>query len=144
MTYKSISRLQALELQLMGSLGRVNRRQRNCPRRRRPFTFANIVGPQARILLRWQLIRIGRDTGLRLLEVPLEIRHSPSAARPRAAAFADLTGAPRLMNADEVKNLPLADVKAIADGVVELHSVIIPPIAGQNPTGWGRPTNGMD
>ena len=67
------------------------------------------------------MIRIGRDTRPRFLEIPFEKGDAPSAACPGAPTFADLTGDPRLMNADEVQDLALADVKTIADGVVELH-----------------------
>src|SRR5205823_1541571 len=68
-----------------------------------------------------QVFRVRDRSGLRLFEIPLEVGDAPSAARPRAAALADLAGAAGLMNADEIQNLPLRDVKAVADRVVEFH-----------------------
>ena len=40
-------------------------------------------------------------------EVLLELRNAPAATRPGAAAFADLAGSARLVDANEVDDLPL-------------------------------------
>src|SRR5207237_9203844 len=50
-----------------------------------------------------------------------QIRYAPATSRPRAAALADLAGAARLVNADEIEDFPLGDVEAVADGVVEFQ-----------------------
>lgn len=68
----------------------------------------------------WRQVGFARRT-LGLGEVAFEIIHAPAAARPCSATLADLTGAARLMDADEVHNLPLGDVEAVANGVVEVH-----------------------
>ena len=58
---------------------------------------------------------------LRFGEVTLEIRHAPATSRSGTSAFADLTRPSRSMHADEVKNLPLRDVEAVANRVVVFH-----------------------
>jgi hypothetical protein len=96
-------------------------------------TLSGIVGRAERIgfaeRLRFHdLIRsccVARQT-LRLGEVPFEILHTPAAAGPCPAAFADLARTTRLMDANEVDDLPLGDVKAIANGVVEIHELFVP------------------
>ena len=56
-----------------------------------------------------------------VVEVSLQKRDAPAAARPRAAAFTDLRGDAGLVDADEVHDLPFGDVKAEANFVVEFH-----------------------
>ena len=48
-------------------------------------------------------------------------RDAPAAAGTGAVAFADLAGSSRFVDADEVTDLPLGYMKAVADFVVGLH-----------------------
>jgi hypothetical protein len=50
---------------------------------------------------------------------------TPSAAGPRAEALAHLSRAAGLLQPQEVQELPLGDVKAKADFVVEFHDDIL-------------------
>ncbi len=58
---------------------------------------------------------------LRFREIAFQIVHAPSTPRSRAATFAELTGTPGLMDAHEVHDLPLGDVKAVANRVIKFH-----------------------
>lgn len=50
---------------------------------------------------------------------------TPAAARTCAVALADLAGSPWFVDADEVANLPLRNVEAVADFVVRLHEELL-------------------
>src|SRR5262245_53335607 len=83
------------------------------------FAFADVlrallgvVGGRERIVGR-RLLALG------VFEVTLQVGDAPPAAGSRSAAFADLAGAPRPVDANVIHDLPLRDVKAVADGVVE-------------------------
>ncbi len=76
--------------------------QGNCTRGGRSITVANVVGPQAFVFLGGNVLGIFERPCPGFFKVPLQIRDAPAAAGPCAATFADLTGAARLMNADEV------------------------------------------
>lgn len=100
------------------------RRQRDRSGCRLAVAGANVGRPLPRVLVWSQQVGrllLTRGCG----EVPLQVRHTPPAAGPRAAALADLARAARLMHADEIENLPLADVEAVTDCVVGLHREIV-------------------
>src|SRR5437773_9661993 len=76
------------------------------------------------IALRGQVV-LRRDASLdRLAKIFFKKRAAPSATGPCTAALADLARAARLVDADEIQNLPLRDVKTVTDLVVKLHEVV--------------------
>jgi hypothetical protein len=100
-------------------------RQRDRARRRHAVSGADVGGALPRIFFRRQrLTLIARFTS-GLGKVPLEVRHAPSAAGPRPAALADLAGPARSVDPDVIQNLPLRDVEAVTDCVVEFHDFIL-------------------
>ncbi len=71
-------------------------------------------------------------------KVFLQERDAPSAAGSSASAFAQLAGATDRPIAQVVDNLPLGDVKAVADCVVKFHVVIEPSICRSTRLDVGR------
>ena len=67
---------------------------------------------------------IGEGRVLRFCEESFQVVHAPAAPGPGSAAVGQLTGAARLIHANEVDDLPLGDVEAVANGVVEFHNRI--------------------
>ena len=61
---------------------------------------------------------------LRLGEVAFEVCDAPAATGSRAATLAQLTGDARAMDPDEVHDLPLGDVKAVTNRVVEFQGEV--------------------
>ena len=57
----------------------------------------------------------------RLVEEFLDERNAPPAARTGAITLADLTGSSRSVDANEVADLSLGNVKAVTEFVVRLH-----------------------
>lgn len=88
------------------------------------FTVArlDIGGSLAGVFLGGESIGEGRV--LRFREEPLQVVHAPTAPGSSSAAFGELTGAAGLIHANEVDDLPLGDVEAVANGVVEFHNRI--------------------
>lgn len=62
-----------------------------------------------------------RLIGLSRIEEFAKKRNTPSTARTSAATFTDLTGNPRLVQADEVLHLSLSHMKAVTQLVVWFH-----------------------
>jgi hypothetical protein len=60
-----------------------------------------------------------------LFEQLLQKRPAPSAASPRAEAFRELALAARFLDAQKVNHLPLGDVEAEAEFVVEVHEKVL-------------------
>ena len=90
-----------------------------CGTRRRDSASGTDVGsPPARILFGSEIIGLVSPVLGDLLEQLLQISNAPPATGPRAAAFADLTRNARLVDADEVGDLPFGDVEAVTDFVV--------------------------
>ena len=104
---------------------RLNRRR---ARWRCAAATANIVRPPERVLFprRVRVRRLRRVvrclTGL-LLEQPFEIAAAPTAARPRAEAIAKLSDSLGPLDAQIVYELPLRNVKAQTDFIVEFHVI---------------------
>ena len=84
----------------------------------------DVFGPALSVLFRGQFVLVNRFSALELLKVLLQIGDAPAAAGARSAAFADLTGAAGLVQADVVDDLPLGDVEAVTDFVVKFHVAI--------------------
>jgi hypothetical protein len=82
----------------------------------------DIGGSLASVLFRSQ--SIGGGGILRFGEESLQVAHTPAAPRSCSAAFAELAGAARVIHADEVDDLPLGDVEAVANRIVEFHNQI--------------------
>ena len=83
---------------------------------------ANVLASPVGVFVRSQSIRLSGLWVCGFLKVSLQERNAPAAAGPRACAFADLTGAFRLVDANKIDDLPLRNVEAVADFVVEFHS----------------------
>ena len=50
---------------------------------------------------------------------------APATARARTVALTNLAGPPRLVNANEVANLPFGYMEAVANLIVRLHEVLL-------------------
>lgn len=89
-------------------------------RRRFAFACSHIIRAFTSVLFGSNLNRCFslRTGGIKEL---LQKRHAPAATRACTSAFTDLAGDSRLMNANEIHNLPLRNMKAIAELVVRLH-----------------------
>lgn len=62
---------------------------------------------------------------LRFIEQFFDEWNAPAAARARTVALAHLAGSTRFIDANEVANLPLGYVEAVANLVVRLHEVLL-------------------
>src|SRR5207248_16408 len=71
------------------------------------------------ILLGLQLVQIRLTAGLELLMELLQKGDAPATAGPRSTALRELTGNPGTLDAQEVEQLPAADVEAVADFLIE-------------------------
>jgi hypothetical protein len=72
-------------------------------------------------------VLLGIDVGLSgrrvaLIEHAAQISTAPAAASARPEAIGQLAGAARLFHADVVQQLPLRDMEAEANFVVEFHN----------------------
>jgi hypothetical protein len=82
----------------------------------------DIGGSLSSVLVRSQSVR---ECGvLRFSEESLQVIHTPPATRSRSATFGELAGAAWVIHADEVDDLPLGDVEAVANSIVEFHNRI--------------------
>ena len=61
---------------------------------------------------------------LQVGEVSLQVGDTPAATGSSTAAFAQLAGTFGSVDPQVVEDLPLGDVKAEADFVIELHSMV--------------------
>lgn len=62
---------------------------------------------------------------LRFIEQLFDKWDAPATARSCTVALAHLACSPRLVDADEVADLPLGHVEAVANLVVRLHEVLL-------------------
>ena len=83
----------------------------------------DMVGAAGGVLFGSQFVIRDGLTALELFEVLLQIGNTPAATGSRAAALADLARATRLIQPDVVDDLAFRDVEAVADFIVEIHSV---------------------
>ena len=111
----------------LGCFVNVDRRR---SRRRRTATGSNIGRALSGILFGRRIELAGDAPFDRLVEEPRQIRSAPAAACARSKTFAQLPGPPRFLDPQKVQNLSLADVKAEADFVVELHGSRAPLATG--------------
>ena len=88
------------------------------------MAFADVASAAVGVLVLGHLVRLDLAGGGHLIEILLQERPAPAAAGASAKALADLADAARLLHAQEVDNLPLADVKAQTDFVVEVQGVV--------------------
>ena len=83
----------------------------------------DVVGSAGGVLFGGQFVVADCLAPLSLFEVLLQVGNAPATPCSRAATLADLAGATRLIEPDVVDDLPLRDVEAITDFVVEVHGV---------------------
>ena len=118
---------------MLGALGQIGRlvvktfertaswqRLRRC--RRFSFATSNIRRAILCILVR----RLDNRCGLvriRRFEHSLQERHTPATTSPGSTAFTDLAGDTRTVNPQEIRNLALTDMEAVADFVIGLDGV---------------------
>ena len=82
----------------------------------------DVISPPARIFFGSQIVGLVLLIFCDLLEQFFQISNAPPATGPRTAAFADLTRNTRFVNADEVSDLPLGDVKTVTNFVIGFQS----------------------
>lgn len=72
--------------------------------------------------------RVSRDfpAHLRLLKIPLEVGDAPAAASTGTTALAQLAGAPKFVQTQEIDDLPLRDVEAVADRIFRFQVRLLP------------------
>mgnify|MGYP006969360039 CR=1 FL=1 len=104
--------------------------QRDRATRGHSFTCSDICRPPCSIFVRRHRILTFGILAIRFSEIPFQIRNTPTATRSRPAAAAHLARTPGTMDADVVDDLPLGDVEAVTDCVVELHAVILQTAGG--------------
>ena len=92
---------------------------------RSSFAGPNVIGSQFGVFGRSNLVGLDGDSPFCFFKISLQIRHTPTAPRSRTAALADLTGAARLVNPNEVENLSLRNVKAVTDRIVDLQKRVL-------------------
>lgn len=95
-------------------------RRRNRAGSRDTFALFDVLASLRGVLVGSQRV-VGRFGIVRGLEVAFEKRHAPAATGSRSAALGKLARSTRSMNPQEVENLPLRDVKAVANRVVRFH-----------------------
>ena len=61
----------------------------------------------------------------RFVKKLLDKRNAPAAPRAGTVTFADLAGATRLVDANEVTDLPFGNMEAVAEFVIRLHSGLL-------------------
>ena len=88
--------------------------------RRRPLAIGDIFAALARVLTGGR--KLGGVAVLAGVKQSLEERPAPATAGTSTEAFGQLPNATRLLDANEVDNLPLGDMKTEAKLVVEFHS----------------------
>src|SRR5438552_2366614 len=93
-------------------------RQRRGPGRGRAAAGADVGRPAPGVLVGAELVQLRRATLRRLAVQLLQERHAPAAAGARPAALRQLAGHARPLDAQEVQQLPPADVEAVADFLV--------------------------
>ena len=62
---------------------------------------------------------------LRFIKEFFDKWNAPATARPRTVALTNLAGPPRLVDANEVANLPFGHMEAVANIIVRLHKVLL-------------------
>lgn len=55
----------------------------------------------------------------------LQVVDAPATTGPGPATFRQLAGPARLIDADKIDDFPLRNMKAVANGVVEFHDVVL-------------------
>lgn len=94
------------------------------------FSSLNVVAAGAGILISGQRFDFASVT--RLVEQFFNEGNTPSATRAGTVTFTHLTGSPRLVDSNEVADLPLRHVEAVTEFVVRLHRESLAEAMKQN------------
>ena len=96
-------------------------RRRNRSGSRDSLACLDVVAALPSVLLRRQRIVAQLLRSVRLVEVASQKRNAPAATGSRSAALGKLAGSTRIVNPLEVEDLPLRDVEAVTNRVIQLH-----------------------